>query len=92
MSLKERIKRLEYAAATTKIDWDQLGIDCATIFISLDNGEPWEAVSSKLSVHTIDVLELSAGYWQRVLDDLKAGYEKTFGVGSYEMNQKGGDQ
>lgn len=91
MSLKERIKRLESAAAT-KIDWNQLSSDYATILISLDNGEPWETVSSKIAVSTIDALELSAEYWQRILDERKAEYEKTFGVGSYEMNQKGGDQ
>jgi|GEM_PF-2270772 len=87
MSLKERIKRLEYAAAATQIDWKQLSSDYATILISLDNGEPWEAVSSKLSVHTIDALELSAEFWQRILDERKAEYEKTFGVSSYEMNR-----
>lgn len=90
MSLLERIKKLELIR--NKLDWNRISTDTALLLMAWEAGEPWESFSGKLSAQTIDALKLSAEFWQRMLDERKAEYEKTFGVGSYEMNRKSGTQ
>ncbi|MDD2500782.1 MAG: hypothetical protein PHN92_08185 [Geobacter sp.] len=91
MSLRERLKRLESAYAAKQTDWNQISIECATVLMALEAGEPWEVLSAKLSAQTVDALQLSAEVWKRYLDESKVEYEKTFGPGSCEANRARGE-